>query len=93
MPYGRLRYIGVNISHQSLPTEIQPMKISARNRLKGRIVNVTKGQTTAHVRIDINGAIVTASITNEAVDELGLAVGQDAYAVIKASDVMVAVDD
>jgi molybdopterin-binding protein len=44
------------------------------------------------VRIDIGGPIVTASITNEAVDELGLAVGASAYAVVKASDVMVAVD-
>lgn len=69
------------------------MKISARNRLKGKVVDVTKGATTAHVRIDVgNGAIVTAAITNEAVDELGLAVGMDAYAVVKASDVMVAVD-
>ncbi|ACM25227.1 molybdo-pterin binding protein [Rhizobium rhizogenes K84] len=69
------------------------MKISARNRLKGKVVEVTKGATTAHVRIDIgNGSIVTSSITNEAVDELGLTVGADAYAVIKASDVMVAVD-
>jgi molybdopterin-binding protein len=69
------------------------MKISARNRLEGKIVEVRKGQTTAHVRIDVNGAIVTASITNEAVDDLGLKVGQSAYAVIKASDVMVAIDD
>jgi len=69
------------------------MKISARNRLKGKIVEVTTGQTTAHVRIDVNGAIVTASITNEAVDELRLAIGQAAYAVVKASDVMVAIDD
>ena len=68
------------------------MKLSARNQLKGRIVTVTRGATTSHVRIDIGGAIVTSSITNEAVDELGLAVGQDAYAVIKASDVMVAID-
>lgn len=69
------------------------MKISARNRLKGKIVEVRKGATTAHVRIDIgNGVIVTSSITNESVDELGLAVGGDAYAVVKASDVMVAVD-
>ncbi|MBN9334462.1 TOBE domain-containing protein, partial [Devosia sp.] len=52
----------------------------------------TKGATTAHVRIDIGGSIVTASITNQAVDELGLEVGKDAYAVVKASDVMVAVD-
>ncbi|KQV84207.1 molybdopterin-binding protein [Rhizobium sp. Root1220] len=69
------------------------MKISARNRLKGKVVDVKKGATTAHVRIDIGGgSIVTASITNEAVDELGLTAGSDAYAVVKASDVMVAVD-
>ena len=53
------------------------MKISARNRLKGKIVEVKKGATTAHVRLDVSGAVVTASITNEAVDELGLKVGQD----------------
>lgn len=69
------------------------MKISARNKLRGKVVEVTKGATTSHVRIDLgSGSIVTASITNEAVDELELAVGQDAYAVVKASDVMVAVD-
>ncbi|MFI5010964.1 MAG: molybdopterin-binding protein [Hyphomicrobiales bacterium] len=68
------------------------MKISARNRLKGMIVDVRKGATTAHVRIDVNGTIVTSSITNEAVDELKLAEGMAAYAVIKASDVMVAID-
>lgn len=69
------------------------MRISARNRLKGTIVDVTKGATTSHIRIDIgNGVIVTSSITNEAVDELGLKVGESAYAVVKASDVMVAVD-
>jgi len=68
------------------------MKISARNRLKGTIVEITKGATTAHVRIQIEGSVVTASITNEAVDELELKVGGEAYAVVKASDVMVAVD-
>lgn len=68
------------------------MKLSARNRLKGTITEVTKGQTTAHVRIDVGRTVVTASITNEAVDELGLQKGQSAYAIIKASDVMVAVD-
>ena len=68
------------------------MKISARNRLKGTIVEVTKGQTTAHVRIDVGGAVVTASITNEAVDELKLQKGQQAYAVVKASDVMIGID-
>jgi molybdopterin-binding protein len=69
------------------------MKISARNVLRGKVVEVNKGQTTAHVRIDIgNGKVVTASITNQAADELGLKSGQEAYAVVKASDVMVAVD-
>ncbi|KAB0682662.1 TOBE domain-containing protein [Aureimonas leprariae] len=68
------------------------MRISARNQLKGTVVAVEKGATTAHVRIDVGGTIVTASITNQAVDELGLAAGKEAYAVVKASDVMVAVD-
>ena len=68
------------------------VKISARNILKGRIVEVKKGTTTAHVRIDVGGQIVTAAITNEAVDDLKLATGQNAYAVIKASDVMLGVD-
>jgi molybdopterin-binding protein len=69
------------------------MKLSARNVLKGKILEVKKGATTAHVRIQLTGgAIVTASITNEAVEELRLASGDDAYAVIKASDVMVARD-
>jgi molybdopterin-binding protein len=66
------------------------MKLSARNQLKGTVVAVTKGQTTAHVRIDIGGGvIVTSSITNEAVDDLALVVGDTATAVIKASDVMI----
>ncbi|MGD9479460.1 UNVERIFIED_ORG: TOBE domain-containing protein [Roseateles sp. XES5] len=69
------------------------MKISARNRLKGKIVEVVLGATTAHVRIDVGGSIITAAITNDAVNELGLVAGQEAYAVVKASDVMVAVDD
>ncbi|WP_131117443.1 TOBE domain-containing protein [Lichenihabitans psoromatis] len=68
------------------------MKLSSRNQLKGKIVEVVKGQTTAHVRLDVNGTIVTASITNEAVDDLGLKAGMDAYAVVKSSDVMFAID-
>jgi molybdopterin-binding protein len=67
------------------------MKLSARNQIKGKVVGVNKGNTTGHVRIDIgNGVIVTSSITNDAIDELALKVGDDAIAVIKASDVMVA---
>ncbi|MBS0220939.1 MAG: molybdopterin-binding protein [Proteobacteria bacterium] len=68
------------------------MKLSARNRLKGKVTEVKKGATTAHIRLDVNGTIVTASITNEAVDELKLKVGDTAYAVIKASDVMIGLD-
>ena len=67
------------------------MKLSARNQIKGKIAAVQKGQTTGHVRIDIgNGVVITSSITNEAIDELGLKAGDEAIAVIKASDVMVA---
>ena len=68
------------------------MKISARNIIKGKIIEVTKGHTTAHVRIDANGTIVTSAITNEAVDDLKLTTGMTAYAVIKSSDVMVAIE-
>jgi molybdopterin-binding protein len=68
------------------------MRLSARNQLKGTVVEVTKGATTAHVRIDVGGIVLTASITNEAAGELGLAAGRPAIAVIKATDVMVAVE-
>ena len=65
-------------------------KLSARNQLVGRVVEVRKGQTTAHVKVDLgNGIVVTASITNEAIDDLNLAVDDTVVAVIKASDVMI----
>ena len=69
------------------------MKVSARNQLQGTVVDVTKGATTSHVRIDVGGIIITASITNEAVGDLNLAKGQQATAIIKASDVIVGVQD
>jgi molybdopterin-binding protein len=66
------------------------MKLSARNQLPGRVVEVKKGVTTAHIRVDIgNGKIVTSSITNEAVDELALEDGDSVTVVIKASDVLI----
>jgi molybdopterin-binding protein len=69
------------------------MRLSARNQIKGKILDVKKGATTSHVRVDIgNGIIITSSITNEAVDGLGLKAGVNATVVIKASDVMMAVD-
>jgi molybdopterin-binding protein len=67
------------------------VSLSARNTLKGKVVDIKKGQTTSHIKIDIdNSQILTASITNEAVDELSLKVGDDAWGIIKASDVIVA---
>jgi molybdopterin-binding protein len=69
------------------------MRISARNQIKGTVVEVKKGATTSHVRVDIgNGQIVTSSITNEAVDELGIKAKSAVIVVVKASDVMIAVD-
>jgi molybdopterin-binding protein len=87
----RSRDHGQRLSAASVQKGIDTMKISARNALPGKIVEITKGSTTSHVRIDVKGIIVTASITNEAVDELKLKVGDDVHAVVKSSDVMVAV--
>ena len=68
------------------------MRISARNQIKGTVVDVKKGATTSHVRVDIgNGQIITSAITNEAVDELAIKVRDQATVVVKASDVMIAV--
>jgi molybdopterin-binding protein len=69
------------------------MRISARNQIKGTVIDVKKGATTSHVRVDIgNGQIVTSSITNEAVDELGIKAKSSVIVVVKASDVMIAVN-
>jgi molybdopterin-binding protein len=69
------------------------MRISARNQIKGTVVEVKRGATTSHVRVDIGGGqIMTSSITNEAVDDLGIKTKGHVTVVIKASDVMIAVD-
>lgn len=68
------------------------MRISARNVLKGTVKEVRKGSTTSHVTIDVQGRTVTASITNEAVEDLGLEKGAKVSAIIKASDVIVAIE-
>jgi molybdopterin-binding protein len=69
------------------------MKLSARNVLKGKVVEVIEGVTTDNVKIDIgHGIVITASITAEAVKELKLKKGDDAYAIIKASEVVVGKD-
>jgi molybdate transport system regulatory protein len=70
--------------------EVQVMKISARNVLPGRIANITKGAVNAEVFVSLRGGeTVVAVITNSSVDHLGLHAGTDAFAIIKASDVMV----
>jgi molybdopterin-binding protein len=69
------------------------MKLSARNQIKGTIIEVRNGVTTTHLRIEIGeGRIITSAITKESAEELGLEPGKEAYAIIKASDVMVAID-
>ncbi|ABQ37811.1 MULTISPECIES: molybdopterin-binding protein [Bradyrhizobium] len=66
------------------------MKLSARNVLPGKVISVAKGATTAHVKVELApGLTVFSAITNEAVEELGLAVGDSVSAVIKSSDVMI----
>jgi molybdopterin-binding protein len=65
------------------------MKLSARNILKGKVKDITKGKTTATVKIAVGDSIVTASITMDALKELKLKNGETAYAIIKASDVIV----
>jgi molybdopterin-binding protein len=69
------------------------MKISARNLIAGKIVALTKGATTANLKIEVApGIVLTSSITNESVDDLGLAVGKAVKAIVKSSDVIVGVD-
>lgn len=68
------------------------MKLSARNVMPGKVVSVTRGATTAHVKIEIApGFVITSSITNESLDDLGLAAGKDAIAIVKSSDVIIGV--
>jgi molybdopterin-binding protein len=68
------------------------MKLSARNQIAGTIHTVKPGATTTHVTIEIAGGVtITASITNEAAEELALKAGMKAFAVVKASDVMVGI--
>jgi molybdopterin-binding protein len=69
------------------------MKLSARNVLRGKVVAIVRGQTTGHVKLNIGGGtVITASVTMEAITELELKRGDTAYAVIKASDVIVGKD-
>ena len=69
------------------------MRISARNQLPGTVRSITEGAAIANVELDVGGNRVVASITVEAVRELGLSEGTSVVAVIKASDVLVALPD
>ena len=69
------------------------MKISARNQVPAQVVSITAGEATANVELDANGLRLVASITVEAVRDLGLAEGSQVTAVFKASDVMLAIAD
>ena len=69
------------------------MKLSARNRIPATVVAITKGEAIANVELDANGQRIVASITVEAVDELGISEGSDVVAVVKASDVMIGVEN
>jgi molybdopterin-binding protein len=69
------------------------MQLSARNQIRATVTSVTSGEATANVVLDANGVRLVASITVEAARELGLAEGREVLAVIKASDVIVAVPD
>ena len=70
------------------------MKLSARNQLKGTITDIQTGAVNGIVKIDIGGGnVMSATISMNAIKELGLEVGKDAYAVVKATSVMVAIDD
>jgi molybdopterin-binding protein len=69
------------------------MKLSARNKLPGTVKSINSGEAIANVELDIAGQRLVASVTVEAVQELGLAEGSRVTAVIKASDVLIAVED
>ena len=69
------------------------MQLSARNQIPARVTSITLGEATANVTLDANGVRLVASITVEAAKELGLAAGKEVIAVVKASDVIVAVQD
>ena len=69
------------------------MRLSARNKINATVTGVTRGEATANVALDANGVRLVASITAEAADELGLTEGTQVIAIVKASDVILAVPD
>jgi len=68
-------------------------KLSARNRIPAKVVTISEGEVIATVVLDANGQRIVASITVEAVRDLGIAEGSEVIAVVKASDVMIGIED
>ncbi len=69
------------------------MKLSARNRIPAKVVKITHGEAIANVELDANGQRLVSSITVEAVNDLGLSEGSEVFAVVKASDVMIGLQE
>jgi molybdopterin-binding protein len=76
-----------------ITTERNAMKLSARNQIPAQVTGITFGEAIANVELDANGVRLVASITVEAVRQLGLKEGSDVTAVIKASEVILATND
>jgi molybdopterin-binding protein len=68
---------------------IETMKISARNQIAGTITAITPGAVNGQIKVDIGGTVITSSITEEAIDDLGLSIGDTVTVIIKASDVLI----
>lgn len=66
------------------------MQLSARNALKGKVVEISRGQIVGKVKVDVGGQFVTSLVSVEAIDELGLTVGEEVSAIIKSTEVMLA---
>jgi molybdopterin-binding protein len=80
------------MSRRRKQIEEDPMQISARNSIAGKVVGIRKSANTSHVDIAIVGTILTAEVTNETVEELELKVGDKVYAVVKPNDILLAID-
>jgi molybdopterin-binding protein len=78
------------VGHPDLTSKEKAMKLSARNQLAGTVTSINRGEAIANVVVDVSGQRVVASITLEAVEDLGLKEGTSVTAIIKASDVILA---
>jgi molybdate transport system regulatory protein len=68
------------------------MKVSARNQMRGTVSDIKEGAVEAQVTLDVGGQVITAVVTMDALADLGLSVGSEAIAIVKADNVMLAID-